>query len=386
MRVAVDGRLLDAPRAGSAYYTLGLLRGLAAAAGSHEVLLLAQGAADQARGLSQVTPVTLPEARLADPPWEQLRLPTELRGLGCDVLFSPTSVIPLLACCPRVVVVYDLGFLHYPEFYHPRLRQYLREWVPRSAQAAEAVICLSEFVARDAVATWGLAADRVHVVPGAAAARFAPPHAGADPDRVCQRYRLRRPFVLSVASLERNKNLPRLLQAFAQARPRQGEPWQLVLVGRPGGGTAELQVTIARLGLQEQVVLTGFVPDADLPALYGAAAVFAFVSLCEGFGLPPLEAMACGTPVLTANVDSLPVVAGAAAVLVDPQEVTDIARGLAELMNDPQRRRALGEAGRQRAQAFSWERSTRQLVTVLGRVAAGPRTHSPSSCPQVLTP
>ena len=369
MRIVMDCRLLGAPRAGSAYYTLGLLHGLAAQDAASQYVLLCQRPLDDLPSDPRFEPRFLPEAALCDPRWEQLQLPAEVRALKPDLYFAPTSVLPMLRCCPQVTVVYDLGFVHHPEFYAPALRGYLRPWVTASAQNAAAVVCLSQYVRADVAATWGLAADKLYVVPGAPHPRFRPPEDTQAAAAVCQRHGVRKPYVLSVASLEANKNLPRLLAAFAQANALNDEAWQLVLTGRPGGATAEIQAAVARHGLANCTVLTGFVPDTDLPALYSAADLFAFVSLYEGFGLPPLEAMACGAPVLASKATSLPEVLGDAALLVDPYDGDGIAQGLSRLMSGASLRHTLAERGRVQASRYSWEQSVQALLEVLDTVA-----------------
>ena len=374
MRVAVDCRLLGAPRAGSAYYTLGLLHGLAAANVANQYVLLSQRPLDGLPADPRFETVVLPDAALCDPRWEQLQLPAELRALRPDLYFAPTSVLPMLRCCPQVAVVYDLGFLHHPQFYAPALRGYLRPWVSAAAHNAAAVVCLSEHAARGVAETLGVAAAQLHVVPGAPASRFRPTVNDAAAANVLERHGVRKPFVLSVASLEPNKNLPRLLAAFAQSDALSESDWQLVLTGRPGGDVDAVRAAIARHGLSGKTVLTGFVPEDDLPGLYSAADVFAFVSLYEGFGLPPLEAMACGAPVLAGNTTSLPEILGDAALMVDPSDVDSIAQGLSRLMSGPSLRRALAERGGEQARKFSWELSAQALLRVFECLASQART------------
>ena len=179
-----------------------------------------------------------------------------------------------------------------------------------------------------------------------------------------RRHRISRPYVLSVASAERNKNLPALIEAFSTACLGAKGGWQLVLTGRAGGGEREIREALGRNGIEDRVVMTGFVPDEDLPALYSGSEIFAFPSLYEGFGLPPVEALACGTAVLCSNAASLPEVVGDAGLLADPTPES-FADGLETLMGDEKLRSALRVKGLSRAREFSWEASAKLLLGVI---------------------
>jgi glycosyltransferase involved in cell wall biosynthesis len=183
-----------------------------------------------------------------------------------------------------------------------------------------------------------------------------------------KRHHIEFPYILYVGSIEPRKNLPRLLVAYAHLRRRGSTRWRLVVAGPRKWKSGPVYDAVARLELAEHVHFAGFVPEADLPALYNGADLFAFPSLYEGFGLPVLEAMACGTPVVTANTSSLPEVAGAAALLVDPSDVEEIAGALRRVLEDPALARDLRERGLARAAQFSWERTARATVAVYEKV------------------
>jgi len=304
---------------------------------------------------------------LCDERWEQLELPPLLAQLKPDVFVSSTTSLPMLRSCPQVNIVYDLGFEKHPEFYAQALRGYLRKWVRRSCHVADVVVALSEFGRDEIIETYGVSEDRIVICPGAAEERFKPVKRVDQLRSIREKYGIRGRCVLSVCSLEKSKNLARLLQAFAQALDSVEDTWKLVLVGRPGGAVNDLRRRVHQLGLDGAVVTTGFVPDEDLPALYSAADLFAFVSLYEGFGLPPLEAMACGTPVLASIAASLPEVVGDAGVPVEPDDVGQIAEKLSYLMNNAQARRELSERGLERAKEFSWTRSAQRLLDACER-------------------
>ncbi len=374
MRIAFDVRLLDVPGVGGARYAGNLLGAMVAQAPEDDFCLLGgPGPSKFPRPTGgNVHELALEDATLCNERFEQFTLPAELAKLQPDVFVSPNLTLPMLRVCPSVLVIYDLGFEAHPEFYDPGLRRYLRRWVRPSCGVAERIVTLSDFAREELVSAYGLSRDKVQIIPGAADGHFRPAESAEVVEGVRRRYGITGPFVLSLASMERNKNLPTLLHAFAQAAEQVQASWSLVLAGKPGPAQGALESLVRELGLQERVILTGFVPDDILPALYSGAGLFAFVSLYEGFGLPPLEAMACGAPVLCSNATSLPEVVGDAAVLVDPGDEAAIAQNLAELMADEQGRAALSRAGIARAGRFPWQQSAQFMLRLLHEVGRRP--------------
>lgn len=363
MRLVVDARILHARNAGSAYYTRGWLEALPEAGFEGKLLLIGPAATtDKVRCACDVEDIVVEGVGLCHQRWEQIQLPSLLQQLQPDVFISPSSVLPMLKICPQVNVVYDLGFETHPEFHAPELRSYLHRWVPRSCTVADAIVTLSEFGRRELMVTYGIEPERITICSGAAHQRFEPVSDPARIHEVRQRYGINGHYILSVCSLERNKNLPRLLEAFALAQESMEERWRLVLTGWAGSAYQQVKQLIENLGLSDQVIVTGFVPDDDLPVLYSEAEIFAFVSLYEGFGLPPLEAMACGTPVITSNAASLPEVVGDAGVSVDPENTGGIAEALSELMTSAPARSTLMNAGLKRSKHFSWALSAAELL------------------------
>jgi glycosyltransferase involved in cell wall biosynthesis len=215
--------------------------------------------------------------------------------------------------------------------------------------------------------------DRVLVVPNAIDPALLEDPGEEEMERVCERYQIRGRFVLYAGNIKPHKNLERLVAAFAQLKQRSGcEDLKLLIIGDEASRYGALRRSVEAAGVRQDVRFFGFVPERTLAALYRLASVFAFPSLYEGFGLPPLEAMACGTPVVTSRLSSLPEVVGDAAVLVDPYSVADIAAGLARILEDAELRKNLVAAGRQRAQHFSWERSVRAVHAGYLRVLGAP--------------
>jgi glycosyltransferase involved in cell wall biosynthesis len=249
------------------------------------------------------------------------------------------------------------------------LRRALAE-LPRAVAMADTIVTVSENSKRDLQCILGVPASRLVVVPEAPGERFLP----LDPDacriRVARRHGLRQPYILNVGGFSRRKNLTRLVEAFAGLCRATPLPHQLVLVGRAGGGSyAQCQERAEKLGVAGRVVFPGFVAAEDLPALYNAADLFVFPSLYEGFGLPPLEAMACGVPVIASGASSLPEVVGEAARLVDPLDTEALGRAMVEVLSDPLEAERWREAGRRRAAEFSWRRTAVLTLLVLEQAA-----------------
>ncbi|HZQ10525.1 MAG TPA: glycosyltransferase family 1 protein [Anaerolineae bacterium] len=286
---------------------------------------------------------------------------------------APLHVPP---ACALVVTIHDISFEHFPQFFSRRLRAFLRVSVPRSAYAAQHIITDTESAKRDLVNTYRLPPDKITVTHYAAGAQFHPISDPAALNAVRARYNTGDRFILAVGNLQPRKNLERLMRAFALAKQHAALPHKLVIVGQRLWRAAP--ILQAARGMPDQVILTGYVPATDLPLLYNAADVLAYPSLYEGFGLPVLEAMACGTPVITSNVSCLPEIAGDAAHLINPRSVQDIADALVRVTTDTAYRGELGRRGVARAQLFSWERTAQQTLAVyysaIARKRAATRT------------
>jgi glycosyltransferase involved in cell wall biosynthesis len=290
-------------------------------------------------------------------------------------------VAPPSAPCPSVVTVHDVSYKIYPEFFSPRVRLITALLVGPSMRRAAKVITLSESTKRDIMRFYKLPAHKVMVTPAAAGPQFRP-QTEAEVNRVRERYRLSRQYLLAVGDVQPRKNLPRLVEAFGSiaGMSEAGVPdLQLVIAGRSAWRGSKVEAAAGRslnsrreeltLGqLATRVSFTGYVPDDDLPALYSGATVFCYVSLYEGFGLPPLEAMACGTPVITSNVASLPEVVGDAAIQVNPTSVEEIAAAMRSLLTDQGVRDEYRRRGVERAAQFSWECTARMTRNVYDAV------------------
>ena len=324
-------------------------------------------------------PVMAPHIRLYRLPqhltlyWDQVLLPRALREIGATVFFSPYYKAPLLAPCPTVITIHDLISLRFPAYTRGPWRLYaaaFRAWAGLLARRAAAVITDSAHSKTDLLAALRLASERVHVISIGVGEAFRPDLPAEAVNAVAARCGISQPYFLSVGNFLPHKNLLRLVDAYSALPESLRERISLVLAGTPashGPAQAVDQKTLARPG----VCLPGFIVPEDLPLLYAGATALVCPSLTEGFGLPVLEAMACGTPVVCARAGALPEVAGDAALYVDPTDVASIAEGLQRILEDESLRRNLAARGLQRAKLFDPAHTTARLVDLLEAVARG---------------
>jgi len=311
--------------------------------------------------------------------WHRLRLPIPLEAFAgsADLIYSPDFLLPpTLPGRRTLLTVHERSFEIMPETLPEPLVAYLRRNVPRAVQRASHILADSESTRQDLVRLWGVPAERITVLYSGVEPRFHPVEDLEQQARVRARYGLGPwPFILTVGTVQPRKNYPRLIEAFATL-VREGifPEGHLVIVGEKGWKAEGTFEAIRRSGLAERIHWLGFVADEDLPVLYSAATAFAMVSRYEGFGLPALEAMACGTPVVVSRTSSLPEVVGEAGVQVDPESVEDIVRGLRIVLENPEQRAALRAAGLERARQFTWEVAARRWHEVAEQLlmASGP--------------
>ena len=365
LHVAIDARLADYSPGGIAQYSLLLARALVGLGGAERFTLLRAARPQIASNGSE----PLPTARLLTPPHHRLEaivLPVELLRLRPDVLHSTDFIPPRFWPGRRVITVHDLGFLRFPETLTAESRRYYGQ-IGRAVRDADRVIAVSHSTRDDLVQLVGADPARIDVVHEAADPSFGPVRA-EEARAVARGLGLERPYVLFVGSFEPRKNLVALLEAFA--RVRQREDVQLALVGRRGWLFEPIFRRLAELNLESHVVVHEHPTRAELPALYSAAAALAFPSLYEGFGLPVLEAMVCGCPVVASDRASLPEVVGEAGLLVPAIDVEALAEALLRVLGAPSLRADLVRRGFERARGFSWERAARETLAVY-REAAG---------------
>jgi glycosyltransferase involved in cell wall biosynthesis len=306
---------------------------------------------------------------------EHVSIPLGLRRLGVDLFHSPHYVLPLFCRTPAVVTVHDCIHLLFPQYLPNRAALYYARWMMGSAiRRSQVVLTVSEASRRDILRFYPSAdPDRIQVVPNAIDAALLEDPGPEETERVRERYQIRGRFLLFAGNIKPHKNLERLIAAFSLLKQRPGhDDLKLFIIGDEVGRYGSLRRRIETAGVRHDVRFFGFVPERTLAALYRMASVFAFPSLYEGFGLPPLEAMACGTPVVTSRISSLPEVVGDAAVLIDPYDTEDIAHGLERALDDDELRQTLVARGLERARQFSWERSVRAIHAAYLKVLGAP--------------
>ncbi|MEA3408069.1 MAG: glycosyltransferase family 1 protein [Chloroflexota bacterium] len=377
MRIGIDYTSAAQQRAGIGRYTRGLIKGLASFDPDNRYVLFSAGH-KQGLGIwaSNFTLKQLPiTERQLTAIWQRLRLPlpVELITGLVDVYHSPDFVLPPVLAARTVLTVHDLSFMRHPECSSEALLDYLMEAVPRSVERADLVVADSESTRRDLMELLQVPDEKILVVYPGLESHFAPVDNDYLLPRLLQRYGVRYPYILAVGTLQPRKNFVRLIKAYDILVRYYQIPHKLVIVGNKGWLYGEIEETIQNLGLEGRVILTGFVKDQDLPYIYSAAEVFAFPSLYEGFGIPILEAMGCGTPVVTSSVSSMPEVAGDAALLVEPYDVEAMALTLWRLINDVQLQDELRLRGFKQARKFRWRDSAKKLVRAYRRLFVGGR-------------
>lgn len=307
--------------------------------------------------------------RVMDLLWDRWRLlPAELFVGDVDVLHVPYELLPPVRSAKTVVTVHDVTFLLHPELLDEDFVERHRRRIERIVAHADRVVAVSHNTRAELIATTGIEPQRVTVVTEGVDEHFRVPESTEEVSRCLERLGVRRPYVLFVGAADADKNLARLAAAFTRLRQDVAD-LSLVLAGRDEWGYARLMEQLRADGHSEGVLCTGYVDAADLPLLYNGARALVLPSLHEGFGLPALEAMACGTAVLAANVASLPEVVGDAGVLVDPYEVDAIEAGLRDLVCDDALRAACVARGLERAAGFSWRDTARQMLAIYQELA-----------------
>jgi glycosyltransferase involved in cell wall biosynthesis len=377
VHIAIDYTPAVFQGAGIGRHTRGLVKALASLASGHDVTLVVYG---RPRDAPVVFPAgcqgrIIPVAnRWLTVAWYRLNLPLPADWLTgeVDLYHASDFVLPPVSRAKTVLTVHDLSFLTVPQCADPSLQGFLSRVVPRSVAQADHILADSQNTRQDLMRLLRVPGDRITVVYPGVEGRFSPQQDKATLQQVRTKYGIGdAPFVLGLGTLEPRKNWPALIRAWTLLKERTSLPHRLVIAGGKGWLFQGIFEAAEASGLVHDIVFPGFVEDADLPALYAAADVFAFPSLYEGFGIPVLEAMACGTPVVCASNSSLPEAAGDAALLVPTADDEQLASALQRLVQDDDLRYQLSRRGPHHASRFTWQNAAHVLVKTYGQVHHG---------------
>lgn len=362
MKIGINTLALLDSKAGAERYAENIIKNIAKIDRENEYFLYLTGINSSIYGVEQENFKKIifkipSNIRLLRVFWEQAILPLDARRKKLDLLFSPTNIAPVNLPCPSVVMIFDLHWFVFEELFDRKRLLYIKQMITRSAKNAEAVLTLSESSKRDIVKYLNVSEDKITVTYCGAAERENTD--GSSP--------LSFKYILSVGQIHKRKNFCRLVEAFKLVKER-GLNYKLVIIGRPGDGTEELEKLIKDEGLKEDLIWLGYVEDKVLEQYYSHASLLVYPSLYEGFGLPPLEAMARGVPVIASRSSSIPEVIGKAGVLIDPENVNEMAESIIKVLTDEKLAKSLSENGLKQAEKFTWQECARRTLDVFQRV------------------
>ncbi len=377
MRIGIDATALPPRPVGAGNYIIELIRSLERLEVAHEFVIFAQPHGRELIGVAArpgfewaMIPERSPAHRLI---WEQAAFPRLVAHARLDLLHSLHYTRPMRLPCASVVTFHDMTFFLFPQLHTLSKRLYFPQAIRLSARKADALIADSESTRQDAIRLLRLSPAKIYTVPLGVSPAFHPVLDAYRLEVVRQRYSLPEHFILYVGLVEPRKNLPMLLRAYQRLQEQlrlQASPEliPLVIVGRFGWQIEQVFELVEALAIKEKVHFSGYIPAEDLPIVYNLADVFVYPSLYEGFGLPPLEAMACGTPVITTAVSSMPEHVGEAGILIPPQDERALFQALLTILQDPDLRRQLSKKGPARAALYSWNRTALETLNVYQRV------------------
>ena len=297
--------------------------------------------------------------------WTQGRLSLEMFKNPPDVLFVPAHIIPLVHPKKSIVTIHDIGFARYPEIYSWKDIWYHKWAIYWAARRAYKIITISEFSKKELIEVYKINPERIRVIPLAYNKDLYKVIDNKEKIKeVLDKYKISKPYLLFIGRLEQKKNVLAIIESFKILKSTKPD-LKLVLIGRPGYKFEEIEKKIKEYGLAEDIIMPGWVEEPELPYLLNGAEVFVFPSFYEGFGIPILEAMACGTPVVSSNTTSIPEVAGQAALLVNPNNHEELAEKIKNILDDNNLRQDLINKGLERVKEFSWDKCARETSDVL---------------------
>jgi glycosyltransferase involved in cell wall biosynthesis len=372
LRIGIDIHSVGSHKGGNETYYRELVKGLVKIRSGHSFFLYYTSPAI-AQHINADDHFTL---EALSPAHRMLRIPFTIpRRTRMDQLdlFHAQFIVPPFLKCKTVTTIPDIAYEHYPHFFPTHQSAWLKVLVRESAKRADHIITVSNYSKTDLIRTYGIREEKITVTYEGAGAEFVPLDRERAKEALARNYGINGEFILYVGRLQARKNLMRLVNAYARIR-KAGFVQKLVLAGPQDSLFQPVLSRVRELNLENDILMPGYIPSADVPSFYNAAEIFAYPSIYEGFGLPVMEAMACGTAVVTSRGSSLEEVAGDAAVLVNPLDELSIAQALKQVLAQPDLRKQLGEAGLRRSRLFSFENAARQTVGVYEQVMSAERT------------
>lgn len=368
MKIGIVSERLNRPLTGVGTYTQNLLKELCIIQSNNEMYMIDYKTHSMFRDINTI--IIAPWLRylpMRSYLWHfYLQFKLKNNRLDLDIIHSPenSTLISKLKNQKKIITVHDIRQHVFPAYNWETMLSYIL--LPRSLNTADKIIAVSNSTRQDLINYFKIPEEKITVIHEAADSGFKPLNE-VELIEVKRKYNLTFPFILYIGNLAKHKNIPTLIKSFYKMK-RSNIGHKLVITGRKTRNSKEIFETINELNLQKEVVFTGYVPSEELPALYNAADLFVYPSLYEGFGLPPLEAMSCGCPVITSNTSSLPEVVGNAGILVNPYDVDGLARAMYEVLSNDELKTYMIKTGLERATTFSWEKCARETLTIYNEV------------------
>ncbi|HDY67923.1 MAG TPA: glycosyltransferase family 1 protein [Candidatus Scalindua sp.] len=370
MRIGIDVRSLAHNLTGVQRYTFSLIEALFKIDKENQYILFPREINQTGSNTGKRKNLLLGIARWTKvASWEQFFLPLDALYRSIDAFHFPACAAPLLFPCPYVVTIHDMIYQLHPEKTIPSFRAYLNIMTPLIARKAKRIITVSHNSKKDIMRLLNIPGDKISVIYQAISEVFRPVRDSTLLQRILGKYQISSNYIFTVGTLEPRKNIVRLIRAFSILKHLKQYDGQLVIAGAKGWFYDEIFKVVEGLNLKKDVVFTGYVPDRELVYLYNGARIFVFPSLYEGFGLPPLEAMSCGVPVIASRISSLPEVVTDAAILVNPYDFNELAATIADLLHDEKLQTDLIETGFRNIQRFSWDKVARDTLAVYNSIA-----------------
>lgn len=374
MRVGIDGRMFDKylTSVGVGRYTYNLIQNLVKVDQKNEYVVFSNAAEKIGKHIPvgprfKIKNVNLPMFSVRN----QLKFSSVLRKEEIDVFHAPYFDAPLAGGTPFIMTIHDLIHLIFPQYFNKKVRVYYQGVVKPAVRKSNKIIADSKSSKEDIVRILGVPESKVVVIYPGVEEKFRPLADSDSAHNLCQRYSLSKEIILFVGNMKPHKNLAGLMEAFARLRQDDGVDCQLVVIGEKDRHFWQIQAKVQELKLQQEVVFTGLVAEDEMPLFYNAAEVLVLPSLYEGFGLPALEAMACGTPVVCSNTSSLPEVVGDAAILFNPKSIDEMTKAISRLLGDKSLKQKMVKEGLERAKLFSWKKTVQETVEVYNQAIKG---------------